>query len=140
MLKILNLFIVIYLAACSCGQNTTNILEETCTPVPGLFIANRTREIECCDIVINEMYDFWATQRVYLSKTLATLESWKCPQMDKFCADRLLDFTDYTALVYDRFCDQDSLLEQCETVVTNALQASGNFRNVVLFDFATAPA
>ena len=127
MLTKLSIAVVFYLVVCIQGQTTENNvnLDEACTPVPGLFIQNQTRKIECCDAIIEELYQLWSAQRVYLSKTLATLKSWNCPQLDQFCSNRFLDFTEYTALVYDRFCDEAQILRTCESVISRAIPAIG---------------
>ena len=130
MIKSISLVIALHFFVCSQAQSEESesiSLEDTCTPVPGLFIENRTREIECCDVIIANVYRLWSTQRVYLSKTLATLKSWNCPQLDQFCVNRSLAFTKYTALIYDRFCDESQLLQSCQSVVTSAIPISGKF-------------
>ena len=137
MLKLFCILIVVYFFAFAQAQSEESeiiSLEDTCTPVPGLFIENRTREIECCDVIIANLYRLWSTQRVYLSKTLATLKSWNCTQLDQFCSNRSLAFTEYTALMYDRFCDESQLFQSCRSVVASAIPISGKFRVKISFD------
>ena len=113
------------------GQNTFDkskiYLKETCVPAPDLFIKNRTHELQCCQNITKNLYTKWSYQGVYLSRTLATLKAWNCPEFDEVCSNRWLAFTDYSSLVYDRFCNESSLIQKCGLVVTEALSTIGKF-------------
>ena len=102
--------------------------EDTCQL--DLFIANRTRELECCQNISENLYLNWPLQGAYLTRSLATLQAWNCPQFNEACSNRSLDFTDYTSLIYDRFCNQSSLLQRCGSVVNNALSVMGKRNGV----------
>ena len=112
-------------------QNISNnhkiYLVEECVAVPDLFIQNRTQELHCCKNIIKNLYANWSIQGAYLSRTLATLKAWNCPEFDKVCSNRWLAFTDYSSLVYDRFCNESSLMERCGLVVTEALSEMSKF-------------
>ena len=109
-------------------QNTVYI-DEKCFEVPDLFIRNRTRELKCCQAILNKLYTSWYYQGAYLSRTLATLKAWNCPEFDEVCSNRLLAFTDYSSLVYDRFCNESSLIQRCGMIVTEAWSEIGKFQN-----------
>ena len=117
--------------AITAAQNTLNNNEvfcvDKCVAVPDLFIQNRTCEVQCCQRIIEDLYTSWYYQGAYLSRTLATLKAWNCPQFAEVCSNRLLSFTDYSSLVYDRFCNESSLIQKCGLVVTEVLSAIGNF-------------
>ena len=110
------------------SNNNTLFLANNCIVAPDLFIQNRTRELQCCQRIIEDLYTNWFNQGAYLSRTLATLKAWNCPQFDKVCSNRLLSFTDYSSLVYDRFCNESSLIQKCGLVVTEALSAIGKLQ------------
>ena len=112
-------------------QNISNnykiYLVEKCIAVPDLFIQNRTQEIYCCKNIIENLYTNWSNQGAYLSRTLATLKAWNCPQFDEVCLNRWLAFANYSSLVYDRFCNESSLIERCGLVVTETLSEMSKF-------------
>ena len=110
------------------SNNNTLFLANNCIVAPDLFIQNRTRELQCCQTIIEDLYTNWSNQGAYLSRTLATLKAWNCTQFDKVCSNRLLSFTDYSSLVYDRFCNESSLIQKCGLVVTQALSAIGKLQ------------
>ena len=97
------------------------LLENTCFEEPTLFIANRTRELRCCNRVVSNLYRLWSIQRIYLSRSLETLRAWNCPQFEDVCKNRTLAFTDFSSLIYDRFCNENKLMQQCETIVANTV-------------------
>ena len=111
------------------GQNTFDknkiYLEETCVPAPDLSIKNRTHELQCCQIITENFYKSWYIQGSYLSRTFTTLKAWNCPQFYEVCSNRWFAFTDYSSLVYDRFCNESSLLQRCGLVVIEALSTIG---------------
>ena len=130
-----SLFIIFLtcLAVATAQNISTNddiFLSNKCTAVPDLFIQNRTRELQCCQEIIEDLFISWSNQGAYLTRTLATLKAWNCPEFDEVCSNRSLAFTDYTSLVYDRFCNESSLIQQCGLVVTEALSEMGKSNNV----------
>ena len=113
------------------GQNATDDNDaprNECNYIlgPALVIKNRTQELRCCQAVVKNLYNKWPNQRVYLSRTLATLKAWNCPQFEEVCSNRLLAFTEFTSLVYDRFCNESSLIQKCGSMVSETLSATGN--------------
>ena len=108
-------------------NNNKFYLAKNCIAAPDLFIQNRTQELQCCKNIINNLYANWSDKGAYLSRTLATLKAWNCPEFDEVCSNRLLAFTDYSSLVYDRFCNESSLIEKCRLVVTETLSKTSEF-------------
>ena len=109
------------------SSNNEIYLVKKCIAVPDLFIQNRTRELQCCQKITENLYANWSNQGAYLSKTLATLKAWNCPQFDEVCSNRWLAFTDYSSLVYDRFCNESILIQRCGLVVTETLSKMSEF-------------
>ena len=120
------LIISLFNLAITAAQNEFFRVDE-CVAVPDLFIQNQTRKLQCCQTIIDNLYNSWYYQGAYLSRTLATLKAWNCPQFDEVCSNRLLSFTDYSSLVYDRFCNESSLIQKCGLVVSEALSAIRKF-------------
>ena len=114
-------------AAQNISNNHKIYLVEECVAAPDLFIQNRTQELQCCQNITENLYENWSNQGAYLSRTLATLKAWNCPQFDEVCSNRSLAFTDYSSLVYDRFCNESSLIQRCELVVTETLSEMSKF-------------
>ena len=107
--------------------NHKDFLVQRCVTAPDLFIKNRTLELQCCKNIIKNLYTNWYKQEAYLSRTLATLKAWNCPEFDEVCFNRWLGFTDYSSLVYDRFCNESSLIEKCGLIVTETLSEMSEF-------------
>ena len=109
------------------SSNNKLYLIDKCVPDPDLFIENQTQKLQCCENIIKSLYTKWSNQGAYLSRTLATLKAWNCSQFDQVCTNRWLAFTDYSSLVYDRFCNESSLIQQCGLVVTETLSEMSEF-------------
>ena len=114
-------------AAQNISNNNEVYLVEKCVAAPDLFIQNQTKKLECCQKIIENLYANWSDQGAYLSRTLATLKAWNCPQFDEVCSNRWLAFTDYSSLVYDRFCNELSLIQRCGLVVIETLSQMSEF-------------
>ena len=118
----------IIVAPQSISNNHKIFLVEKCVAAPDLFIQSRTQELQCCRNITKYLYTNWSNQGAYLSKTLATLKAWNCPEFDEVCLNRSLAFTDYSSLVYDRFCNKSSLIQKCGLVVTEAMSETSKFK------------
>ena len=114
-------------AAQNISNNNEVYLVEKCVAAPDLFIQNQNKKLECCQKIIENLYANWSDQGAYLSRTLATLKAWNCSQFDEVCSNRLLAFTDYSSLVYDRFCNELSLIQRCGLVVIETLSQMSEF-------------
>ena len=135
MLTILTLCLIINLSMAITPKSKTiymESIEEDCFAIPEMQIQNQTQKLYCCDNIINNLYEKWSIQDAYLTRTLATLQAWNCPQFNEACSNRSLDFTDYTSLIYDRFCNQSSLLQRCGSVLDNVLSVIGKFQKISL--------
>ena len=85
-----------------------------CQYAPGLTVGNRTTELECCETVVHEYY--YSNRKPhnrYLSRFLETLQTWECPQFQHECERATFNYTDFTSLIYLRFCNQSLLEAQC---------------------------
>ena len=54
------------------SNNNKIYLVQKCIAVPDLFIQNRTRQLQCCQKITENLYANWYNQGAYLSRTLAT--------------------------------------------------------------------
>ena len=120
-----------FLCAANISNNNKIYLVKIFIAGPDLFIQNRTRKLHRFQKIINNLYTNWSNQGAYFSRTLATLKAWNCPEFDEVCSNRLLAFTDYSWLVYDRFCNESSLIQRCGLAVTRTLSEMSEF----LIDF-----
>ncbi|CAK8683758.1 unnamed protein product [Clavelina lepadiformis] len=119
------LLYLVFLLTLGKAQNNTNLsLRDSCDPVPTLKITNRTRELECCNEILQKFQRRWFNESIYLTSVLATLQAWNCPQFNEECTNRTFDFTTYTALVYERFCNESKLIKECASKVIQVQQSS----------------
>ena len=51
------------------------------------------------------------------------MKAWDCYEFHKECQNPLYNYTDYTRLVYDYFCDYDKYQDVCRESLTIALAA-----------------
>ena len=109
------------------SNNDKIFIAEKCIAVPDLLNQNRTLELQCCKNIVKTLYKKWSYPGAYLSRTLATLKAWNCPQFDEVCSNRWLAFTDYSSLVYNRFFNESSLIERCGLVVSETLSEMSKF-------------
>ena len=84
-----------------------------CRYAAGLTVGNRSTELECCQTVVSNYYTNFASQRRYLSTFLESLQTWNCPQFEQECKRRTFNYTDFTSLMYLRFCNRSQMEEQC---------------------------
>jgi len=84
-----------------------------CEFATGLIVGSRTRELECCNRVVN-LYNFqWSTISMSLTTFLETLRQWNCPQYKEQCEKRVFAFTTFSKLIYDYFCNYTIVIETC---------------------------
>ena len=105
-----------------------------CQYAPGLTVGNRTTELECCEIVVHDYYyTKFEPRNRSLTTFLESLQTWNCPQFQQECERRTFNFTDFTSLMYLRFCNRSQMEAQCYddilSIVTkqnNAVQTTAN--------------
>ena len=85
----------------------------TCRYAPDFTVGNRTTELECCEIVIQDYYSKRELHKGYLSTFLASLQTSKCPQFQQECERRTFNYTDFTSLIYLRFCNRSLMEAKC---------------------------
>ena len=94
----------------------TNFFQNSlkCQYAPGLTVGNRTTELECCNTTV---HDYYYSKREphnrYLSTFLESLQTWNCPQFQQECERRTFNYTDFTSLIYLRFCSRYQMEAQC---------------------------
>ena len=94
-----------------------------CDFATNLTVGNRTVELSCCDKVVEEFYQKWHFGRFYLSTLLETLQTWHCPQLEEECKSQLFSYTDFTSLMYLRFCNRSVLETRCFDDVRSVVEA-----------------
>ena len=81
---------------------------------PGLTVGNRTTELEYCKRVVHDYYySKRKSHNGYLSGFLESLQTRKCPQLQKECERRTFNYTTFTSLMYLRFCNPSQMEVQC---------------------------
>lgn len=76
-------------------------------------IYQRTEELKLCNKTVNEFQEYWYDGNFYLYEYLAILKSLQCPQFQTECQQQTYAFTEFTNLMYLRFCDQIKLEDKC---------------------------
>ena len=108
-------------------ENVDNVLQPlACIYIPGLVVGNRTRELECCNEIEIKYKYYWSKDSLSLTKHLETLREWRCPQFHEQCRDRIFNFTIFTDLVYDYFCDYTALVGKCLPILNQTLKSLQN--------------
>ena len=98
-----------------------------CQYAPGFTVGNRTIELECCNTVV---HDYYYSKREpynrYLSTFLESLQTWNCPQFQQECERRTFNYTDFTTLMYLRFCNQSQMEAQCHNDILSIVSKPDN--------------
>ena len=85
-----------------------------CNFYTGLLISNRTTELEYCKRIVCDYYYSKRKSRIgYLSTFLATLQACRCPQFQQECERQTFTYTDFTSLIYLRFCNRSLMEAKC---------------------------
>ena len=102
------------------------LLPGTCRFAPGLTAGNEVRVLECCNQTVVNYTLEWNIGRRYLTSYLQSLYSWKCPQFEDECRERIYEVNEFTGLVYDYFCNYDNLVDKCIDVVNATISDRPN--------------
>ena len=84
-----------------------------CNYAPGLTVGDRQRELECCDQTVTNYHSRWSATELPLSRYLAALKGWNCPQFQLECQRRFFGFTPFTELMYDYMCKSSVFIDKC---------------------------
>ena len=69
---------------------------------------------ECCSNTYRTFRRKYNSLENYrLTSLLEKLRAWNCPQFEEECENRYFQFNRFTALVYDRFCNETAFTENC---------------------------
>ena len=97
-----------------------------CQYAPGLTVGNKTTEEECCKTVVHDYYTKFEPRNRSLSMFLESLQTWNCSQFQHECERRTFDFTDFTSLMYLRFCNRSQMETQCRNDIVNRVKAKNS--------------
>ena len=67
----------------------------------------------CCNSTYRTFRRGYAFRNFRLTSLLERLRAWNCPQFEEECENRYFQFNRFTALVYDRFCNETAFTENC---------------------------
>ena len=98
--------------------NTNRRRPLECNYAPGLTVGDRQRELECCDQTVTNYRSRWIANELPLSRYLAALKGWNCPQFQLECQRRFFGFTPFTELMYDYICNSSVFLDKCMPKLT----------------------
>ncbi|XP_039261707.2 uncharacterized protein LOC120337872 [Styela clava] len=77
---------------------------------------------KCCKDEYDRYKERWFNGGYYITTLLERLERWQCEEFKMECTARTYNFTTFTDLVYDKFCDRRSMEFKCKSVVTSAVE------------------
>ena len=98
-----------------------------CQYSPSLTVGNRTAELKCCDTVVHDYYYSKRKPHIgYLSTFLESLQTWNCPQFQQECERQTFNYTDFTSLMYMRFCNRSQLEAQCYDDIQSIVMKQNN--------------
>lgn len=123
-------FSLLFIANFTYCQNTLESFESSCEfAVENNLVQNRTLMLQCCNSTVRSFYREWFTGRRSLSKFMANLKQWQCPQFKEECERQTFDYTDFTKMVYLKFCQPIELEKRCfrdlqEVAQTQAVSAA----------------
>nr|XP_026696536.1 uncharacterized protein LOC104265481 isoform X3 [Ciona intestinalis] len=108
--------------------NATSTFQATiteCLNVRGQVITNRKFELQCCQLFSNRYKLYWFREGNYLTEALETLKTWRCPEFEEDCTQRIYGFTEFTQRVYDRACNRTLFESACLPTVFRVLSDAG---------------
>ena len=119
-----NLFVVAICQTTQQFNNSSSVPRITrpdlaCVYAPGLLPGNATEVQQCCQLITIRYRFRWSVGQAYLTTYLQSLRSWGCPQFEEECRDRVYAFTDYSALMYDYYCNYTDFVRKCSNVVNS---------------------
>ena len=82
----------------------------------------------CCDVVVDSVYTNWTINQNSLSLYLEILKSRECSQFEQECRRRTFGFTNFTELVYLRYCNSSELQRRCINDVRNIVEQNVDTR------------
>lgn len=87
-----------------------------------LLEKNATLQKYCCSRMITIFQIYWNHSTMKLGDYLRALKMWKCKRFQEECDNRYYAFTQYTSLLYDRFCSADRFEYHCTSRVLPFVQ------------------
>lgn len=91
-----------------------------------LFNASNSLRARCCNFVYQQSKSNWIYDEVRLSDLLRTLKLWRCSEFEQECGEKTFAFTDFTKLVYLRFCKEAQYLAECQSSLQSILSVHVN--------------
>nr|XP_039259405.1 uncharacterized protein LOC120335855 [Styela clava] len=79
----------------------------------------------CCRAEMRRYESRWSNGGYYLTTILDRLQRWGCYQFEYECKEPTWNFSEYTSLIYDRFCNHTVLEEKCVKTVQQVVQSYG---------------
>lgn len=91
-----------------------------CNYAPGFNFENATVRDECCAQVTKNYRRGWTAGNLYLTTYLESLRAWNCSEFREECSDpTFAQFSPYTEMVYQYFCNYDGYLSDCSQQLTS---------------------
>uniref|UniRef100_UPI00193991D1 uncharacterized protein LOC120338060 n=1 Tax=Styela clava TaxID=7725 RepID=UPI00193991D1 len=79
----------------------------------GKNVSQATYKKNCCNYISNSFRLSWSVGGQYLTEYLSNLQDWGCEEFEKECENPIYDYTNFTRIVYVRFCNRFALLAKC---------------------------
>ena len=67
----------------------------------------------CCEETYNHFKQNWEYSKLFLTSLLENFCQANCSLFADQCKQRTFAYTEFTSLVYDRFCDEDTFRSNC---------------------------
>ena len=84
--------------------------------------AQRTQVLNGCNITLNNFHRYWYYDSSYLHKFLSTLKSMNCPQFKEECERKTYALSEFTSLMYLKFCNHVELQDKCFNTLKKIVQ------------------
>ena len=82
----------------------------------------RIQELNECNMTLNNFQRYWYYDSSYLYKFLSTLKSMNCPQFEQECKRKTYAFSEFTSLMYLKFCNHVELQNKCFSTLKKIVQ------------------
>lgn len=83
---------------------------------------NQSLKVECCDTLYTNFKKSWHYSMNNLVDMLRALKAWNCSQLKEECSKLTFAYTDYTKLVYSRFCNASHFVHTCKLTLSSAIK------------------
>ena len=84
------------------------------------------KKLECCKNIVYDYYTKFELHNRYLTTFLESLQALNCTEFKQQCERRTFNYTEFTSLIYLRFCNRSQMEAQCYDDILNVVTKQNN--------------